>query len=415
MVSAIERVDVSHIFAFLVSETRLRTITAIMNTPRRVDHDIPGGSANIDCGTCEQDAPSFPACPLPSICRDDSNRSGKKDDEVEMPNQSFIRQRNAIYSKRKYYKKKRFIDQLKSSKYQLEACNSKLRENNAQLETLLQRAKNMIAIKDRATAVLIPQEQQKQQLQALMLLQQQHQADTTLSNATSIALQQLSSIGTEQNLQMEERIPSADSSFLPIQNLTTSGAQTAITRAALQRGLPTQNHHASVSTLPDNQFLLSMLRNSSTQPTLPSELNSALSFLTSRDATPNTRSLINSLLLQRELEISAFMTTTPNNNSFTSSLSNLIYTNRRSNGISHLAMVEALKSLQDQQTARSNMSLQQIVLANEQAQRYNVVGSGMTHTMFAAQRAQEQLRQNQDSDHNSLLQYYLSLLNGRNS
>ena len=466
-----------------------------MNTPSRVDHDIGGtrfiktNITNTGSDKCEHDtqAPSFSTFPLQPTFGGGNDtttplRSDTKDDETEIPNQSFIRQRNAMYSKRKYYKKKRYIEELKTSSIQLTACNSKLRVNNEQLEALLQRAKDAIAINERSTnASRMPHEDKKRKLQALLMMQQQHQHqadEATLSNATSIALLQLSSMGTMQNHQMIDRLPSVNSSFVPTRNnLTTSGALTAMSRQALQRGMAAtpKNHYDSGSTRPDNQSLLSMPSNSITQTTPSSALHNDLSLLLGRDTNSNTQSMINELLLRRELEMSSQLPmtsninsiaeslydtttrTTPSNalnsdlsflltrdtnqnprlminelllrrelerstqlpmtsstNSIANSLYDLSYTNNLHNGNSLLAKIEAFKSLQNQPTVgRSNIAcLQQIVLANEQAQQRAVGAaiSGMANATVAAR----QIRQNQSLDQNSLLRYYLSLT-GQNS
>ena len=420
-----------------------------MNTSTVVNHDKPdgtrtaSGSGNHVCAKANQyehDASSFETLLSSSHQNDDSNRSENtvmlneegNDDAAELPNQSYIRQRNAIYSKRKYYKKKRYIEQLKSSKCQLEACNQKLRDNNAKLEELMQRAMETIAIKEQATAILLPREQKNQQLQALLLLQQQQHrqyqadADVTLSNATAMALHLLSATAPIHHRRMDDRIPSFPDSVVSLSlpahhNLTTSGVQTALTRQALQQGLPTtpQNTLVSTSSLPESHFFLSAPRNQGPPTVTSSAWSNALSSIPARDNTDqHTRSLIRSLLLQRELEMAGTSSLTSNMNSIAAS-GDFLSTNHHGHENSSFAIIDALKSLQDQQQQairnNSTLSLQQIVLANEQ--RDSAVAamavSEMTNATMASQQQQQLLQNPRTLDHNSLLQYYLSLSRSR--
>jgi hypothetical protein len=57
------------------------------------------------------------------------------------------RRRNAMYSKHKYYRKKRFIESLRSTRVQLLENNHKLRSSNEQLEEIIQRSQGIIALK----------------------------------------------------------------------------------------------------------------------------------------------------------------------------------------------------------------------------------------------------------------------------
>lgn len=57
-----------------------------------------------------------------------------------------LRKRNAIYSKRKYYKKKKEVSRLEATKYELESENKRLRNEYRRLETLLLDAKRKVEI-----------------------------------------------------------------------------------------------------------------------------------------------------------------------------------------------------------------------------------------------------------------------------
>lgn len=61
-----------------------------------------------------------------------SRSEGSAEEEL-----AFLRKRNAMYSKKKYYKKKREISQMTETVYDLSAKNNKLKRNNAELEALL--------------------------------------------------------------------------------------------------------------------------------------------------------------------------------------------------------------------------------------------------------------------------------------
>lgn len=63
------------------------------------------------------------------------------DEETRM---SHLRKRNAMYSKRKYYKKKVEVERLEMSKYELETTNQKLSQDNERLECLLNNAKKIV-------------------------------------------------------------------------------------------------------------------------------------------------------------------------------------------------------------------------------------------------------------------------------
>jgi hypothetical protein len=56
------------------------------------------------------------------------------------------RKRNAIYSKRKYYKKKREVERLERTRYELESSNLTLKLDNQRLEKLLQEAQDKVAL-----------------------------------------------------------------------------------------------------------------------------------------------------------------------------------------------------------------------------------------------------------------------------
>ena len=70
-----------------------------------------------------------------------------------------VRRKNAIYSKRKYYKKKQYIDSLKSTKLHLLGKNQVLRSSNEALEAIIQRSHKIVALKE-----MVQSEQAKQEL-----------------------------------------------------------------------------------------------------------------------------------------------------------------------------------------------------------------------------------------------------------
>ena len=285
-----------------------------------------------------------------------------EDAAADMPEQAYIRQRNAIYSRRKYYKKKHYIEQLKASRYNLETCNDKLRENNAQLESLVQRAKDVVAINEQPTALVMAQERHQNQLRALLQIQQrQRQVEATLANnslATERYPQYTHIGGTVAHDYLMDRFMSLDAtSFASLPNLTTSGVNTSITRQALQQGLVVQNNTlVTEPALPINQFLSTILRNPSA-PTAAasslSELNNELSFVPMPmiDTNPNNRSLNNTWLRQNQIEMSAAMLMASNHNSIPASIHDSLYANNNNNNRnSSLSVIEALKAMQDQQS-----------------------------------------------------------------
>jgi hypothetical protein len=69
---------------------------------------------------------------------------GASDEEAER--QAEQRRRNALYSKRKYYKKKIEIEQLESRKFELTIANTRLKEDNARLESILEDAQDKIQL-----------------------------------------------------------------------------------------------------------------------------------------------------------------------------------------------------------------------------------------------------------------------------
>ena len=56
-----------------------------------------------------------------------------------------MRRRNALYSKRKYYKRKQEVERLEVKRYQLQSDNHRLRQENEQFEQLLQVAQQRIS------------------------------------------------------------------------------------------------------------------------------------------------------------------------------------------------------------------------------------------------------------------------------
>lgn len=78
-----------------------------------------------------------------------SQNSGNDDNANHQMYQKkqLARRRNAMCSKHKYYKKKRFIERLRSTRVQLLENNHKLRSSNGQLEEIIQRSQGIIALK----------------------------------------------------------------------------------------------------------------------------------------------------------------------------------------------------------------------------------------------------------------------------
>jgi hypothetical protein len=66
--------------------------------------------------------------------------------EEEAERQAEQRRRNALYSKRKYYKKKIEIEQLESRKFDLTIANARLKEDNARLESIVEDAQHKIQL-----------------------------------------------------------------------------------------------------------------------------------------------------------------------------------------------------------------------------------------------------------------------------
>lgn len=80
-----------------------------------------------------------------------SSSNTRSDDDASNPvvhqKKQQARRRNAMYSKRKYYKKKQFVERLRENRLQLLGKNQILRKSNEQLEEIIQRSLNMIAMK----------------------------------------------------------------------------------------------------------------------------------------------------------------------------------------------------------------------------------------------------------------------------
>jgi hypothetical protein len=76
-----------------------------------------------------------------------------------------LRKRNAIYSKRKYYKNKMYFEELQRRKEELKGMNQKLRSENEQLEELVRQAKSKVLIQKRREEIakeLIAQQLERQ-------------------------------------------------------------------------------------------------------------------------------------------------------------------------------------------------------------------------------------------------------------
>ena len=372
------------------------------------DPDKPDGIKTVSGKTNknpnEQDVSSFATIPLSSDHKNNdctrSDRMMSDDDAAKMTNQSCTRQRSAIYSKRKYYKKKRYIEQLQSSKHQLEVCNNKLRDNNASLEALVQRAITAIAIKEQATAITMAQEQRKKQLQALLLLQQRHQyqAGATLSNSTAMELHQLSYLTTAPNHypRIHDRIPSFHDN-------------------AVSSLLSAHHNHSHLTTSERHNFLTSLIRNLDPS-TAPSSIAFGSNTLSSVLPTMSdiehhyTRSMIRSSLLQSELEMAAALpvTTSNMNHSVTVPFLNL----------SRLEMAAALPvtaSNVNHSIAAPFLNLPSWLDQHQQTIRLPQPDAAVaTVANPAAVTARHFSIQNQNTlDQNALLQYYLSMT-GRN-
>ena len=80
-----------------------------------------------------------------------------------------LRKRNAIYSKRKYYKNKMYFEEMQRRKDELKSMNDKLKSENEQLEALVQQAKDKVMMQARREEIvqkLMSQQLQRQQQQA---------------------------------------------------------------------------------------------------------------------------------------------------------------------------------------------------------------------------------------------------------
>jgi hypothetical protein len=82
------------------------------------------------------------------------NSDGQYDEMAAMPETyeemakkaESLRKRNAVYSKRKYYKKKLEVERLEKTRYELEEKNRDLKNKNQRLETLLKDAEEQIRL-----------------------------------------------------------------------------------------------------------------------------------------------------------------------------------------------------------------------------------------------------------------------------
>ena len=143
-----------------------------------------------------------PSASLPQLCREASDmhernndanaptKSGispQRDDDCEKKHAAHagqesldlspsylkcLRKRNAIYSKRKYYKNKMYHEELQRTKDELKGINHKLRSENQQLEDLVQRAKDKVIIQARRQEMvekLLAQQVQRQQQQLVQM------------------------------------------------------------------------------------------------------------------------------------------------------------------------------------------------------------------------------------------------------
>jgi hypothetical protein len=104
---------------------------------------------------------------------DEETKANVENEGQEPPTMSLnylkcLRKRNAIYSKRKYYKNKMYFEELQRRKDELNDMNHKLRSENQQLEDLVQQAKDKVAIQARRQEIvkkLIAQQVQRQHQQ----------------------------------------------------------------------------------------------------------------------------------------------------------------------------------------------------------------------------------------------------------
>jgi hypothetical protein len=66
--------------------------------------------------------------------------------EEEVQRLIMVRKRNAIYSKRKYYKKKAEVERLEQEKFKLKVENHRLKNDNDRLESMLRKAQELVTV-----------------------------------------------------------------------------------------------------------------------------------------------------------------------------------------------------------------------------------------------------------------------------
>jgi hypothetical protein len=125
------------------------TVTATPGRDHQSIESLSEGNDAVDNNIVDDNALADPAA--------STSNSRKNDDlpliatahhsQESIASIALLRQRNAIYSKRKYYKNKTYFEELRNAKDDLMAYNQKLRHEHAYLQALLQLSQQKVALR----------------------------------------------------------------------------------------------------------------------------------------------------------------------------------------------------------------------------------------------------------------------------
>jgi hypothetical protein len=383
-----------------------------------------------DCNMYENSISSTIPATASSANMDDVDRQAL----IEATDKDHIRNRNAMYSKRKYYKKKRFIESLKTTKLQLQSDNRALRQSNTQLEAMIERAKKMIAENKLIATAHAPT---LNAMQPPETLHNHYHGSTTPSTSSSMLSQMLTSSSTTtsypssaQNDQHPMVSSSTASSMLS--SFPSTLSQPVTMDRSILRGNALNTIHDNFRSNTNSAYLQQLFSSTSTTPTsvnhgidptllLPTTERPITAFLSSvrnnqyeallrrntNQMTPSmqSESSVLSLLLQQERANRSLANIAGGGvpNAFSAGSDIGLYPSQIPTN--DTSINAAMQSLFQQQN-RSLTVPELLLLQRHREQQRLTLGANAAATTIAA--AQNPSNNNSSNDEHPLLQYYLS-------